>query len=141
MPYLRLYSANIPIVQKRVIARNLIDISHRVLNPHSDEGPRTTIQFITLPQQTDGGLEWAIPRRAHCMLEVIAHDLTKERRQAFAAQTASMLAQLMPINWLAQIARRLGLHIIKPENIAFQFSELSPAVSDPWETNQQPLAA
>ena len=47
----------------------------------------------------------------------------------------------MPANWLGQMARHLGLHPIRPEDIAFQFSQLSPAVSDPFEIDEPRIAA
>ena len=133
MPYLRLYSLDLPIDQKRGIAQQLIEITMRTFHLRADERFRTSIQFITLSQVGgDDGLCHDIPSDADCTLEVMGHDLTEEKKRAFAEEAAVVLTHLVPVKPWSRIARLLGIKAGKPQRIAFQFNELSPAISDPF---------
>src|SRR5208283_2130638 len=88
----------------------------------------------------------AIPRGADFALEVIAHHLTEAKRRAFAEEAAAMFAQLLPTKARGRIARLLGINADPARQIAFQFDELSPAISDPviedpelWAARSKPL--
>ena len=77
-----------------------------------------------------------MPRRADLALEVLGHDLTKEKRKAFAQEASAMLPQLVPLK-RSRIARLLGLKSDTPRQVALQFNELSPAISDPFVIDQE----
>ena len=48
MPYLRLYSQDVSLEQKRVIARKFIDVSMHALQLRPEDRHRITIQFVPL---------------------------------------------------------------------------------------------
>jgi hypothetical protein len=130
MPYLRLYSPDLSIDQKRVLAQKLIEITMRTFHLRADERCRTSIQFITLPHVCGvGGLQTETPRSADVMLEVMGHDLTEEKKRAFAKEAAVVLTHLVTVKPWSRIARLLGIEAGAPQ---LQFSELSPAISDPF---------
>ncbi len=141
MPYLRLYARALPIEQKRVIAQKLIDITLRTFKLRANQKYQTSIQFITRPVSGVDGLRAAIPRGADFTLEVIGHNLTDEKKKAFAEEAAAMLTPMAPVRLGSRIARLLGIKAKSPQQIALQFNELSPAVSDPFVADSQQLAA
>lgn len=126
MPYLRVYSQAVPIEQKRVIAEKLIEITLRTFHLRAQERNRITIQFQ------------AIPRGSDFTLEVIGHDLTEERRKAFAEEASAMLTRLVPVKPSSRIARLLGIKWAAPLRIVLEFDELSPAISDPFVVDLEP---
>jgi hypothetical protein len=132
MPYLRLYSREAQIEQKRVIAEQLIEITLRTFHLRPADRNRITIQFIP-PSQVSGvdGYQPAIPHGADFMLEVIAHHLTEAIERAFAEDVSAKLAPLLPSKTGSRIARLLGIKSDSPYKIALRFDELSPAISDP----------
>jgi hypothetical protein len=142
MPYLRLYSQAVPVEQKRVIAQKLIEITLRTFHLRAEERNRITIQFIALPEVHGiDDLYRAIPRRADFTLEVIGHDLTEAKKKAFAKDAAAMLAQLPSVKPRNRIARMLGIKLDAPRQVALQFNELSPAISDPFVLDVERRAA
>jgi hypothetical protein len=133
VPYLRLYSPDITLDQKRVAAQKLIEITLRTFHLRPAERNRITIQFISQPPARGvHGLYPAIPRRADFTLEVIGHDLTEEKKSAFAEEASAMLAHLGSGKPRSRIARLLGIKADRTRQIALQFNELSPAISDPF---------
>ena len=141
MPYLRLCARALPIEQKRVIAQKLIDITLRTFKLRADQKYHTSVEFVT--QQVSGvdGLRAAIPRGADFTLEVIGHNLTDDKKKAFAEEAAAMLTPMAPARLGSRIARLLGIKPKSSRQIALQFNELSPAVSDPFVVESQQLAA
>ena len=142
MPYLRLYARGLPVEQKRVIAQKLIEITLRTFQLRADQRYQTSIQFITLPQPS--GVDEAqaeSPRVGDFTLEVIGHDLTEEKKRAFAEEAAAMLAHVAPMKPRNRIARAVGIKAKKSRRICLQFNELSPAVSDPFVVDSQQHAA
>jgi hypothetical protein len=139
MPYLRLYTRKLPIEQKRVIARNLIEITLRTLKLRPEQRYQTTVQFITVPRMgCSSGLPASICE-AEFTLEVLGRGLTEPKERAFAEEATAMLEQLKQANpWsrFARLLRREAAH-----QVAFQFSELSPAVSEPFVVGSQYIAA
>ena len=140
MPYLRLYARDLPIEQKRVIAQKLIQITLRTFHLRPDQRYRTSIQFITRSQAVNGPKP-AIPRGADFTLEVMGHNLTEEKKRAFAEEAAAMLTPLVPVKLRKRIARLLGIKADSTRQIALQFNELSPAISDPFVVDPQRRAA
>lgn len=142
MPYLRLYARDLSIEQKRVIAEKLIEITLRTFHLRADQRYQTTVQFITLPQVCGvDSLQPAIPRDADFELEVMAHNLTEEKKRAFAKEAAAMLTHLAPVKLRIKIARLLGIKADRPSQIALQFAELSSAISDPFVVDPERRAA
>ena len=142
MPYLRLYSRDMPIEQKRVIAQKLIDITLRTFHLRPEERNRITIQFIPPPEASGaGGFHLPIPRSADFMLEVMAHHLTEANKRAFTEEAAAMLDQCLPTKASRGIARLLGIKANPVRQIALQFAELSPAISDPFVVEPERRAA
>jgi hypothetical protein len=141
MPYLRLYARELPIEQKRVIAQKLIDITLRTFKLRANQKYQTSIQFITRQVSGVDGLRATIPRGADFTLEVIGHNLTEEKKKAFAEEAAAMLTPMAPVRLASRIARLLGIKAKSPQQIALQFNELSAAVSDPFVVDSQQLAA
>ena len=140
MPYLRLYARDLPIEQKRAIAQKLIQITLRTFHLRPDQRYRTSIQFITRSQAVNGPKP-AIPRGADFTLEVMGHNLTEEKKRAFAEEAVAMLTPLVPVKLRGRIARRLGIKTDATRQIALQFNELSPAISDPFIVDSQQRAA
>jgi hypothetical protein len=83
----------------------------------------------------------AIPRDADFTLEVMGHNLTEEKKRAFAKEAAAMLTPLVPMKRWSRIARLLGIKANSLQRIALQFNELSPAISDPFVVDPQRRAA
>jgi hypothetical protein len=52
-----------------------------------------------------------------------------------------MLTPLVPVKLRGRIARRLGIKTDATRQIALQFNELSPAISDPFIVDSQQRAA
>jgi hypothetical protein len=129
MPYLRIYSRAVPIEQKRILAEKLIEITLRTFQLRAQERNRITIQFQ------------AIPRGSDFTLEVIGHDLTDEKRKAFAEEASHMLTGLVPVKPRSRIARFLGINWEAPRQVVLQFDELSPAISDPFVADLERWAA
>jgi hypothetical protein len=142
MPYLRVYARKLPIEQKRVIAQELIEITLRTFKLRANQRYQTSIQFVTQPQGSGiDGLRAAIPRGADFTLEVIGRNLTEEKKTAFAEEAVALLTPMAPVRLGSRIARLLGIKAKPPRQIALQFNELSPAVSDPFVVDPQCRAA
>jgi hypothetical protein len=102
------------------MAEKLIELTLRTFHLRAQERNRITIQFQSIPRGSD------------FTLEVIGHDLTEERRKAFAEEASAMLARLVPVKPRSRIARLLGIKWDAPPQIVLRFDELSPAISDPF---------
>ena len=127
MPYLRVRSQALPIDQKRVMAQRLIEITLHAFHLRAEERSQITIQFIS--QEPERGSDLA---DADFTLEVIGHDLTEEKKVAFTNETAGTITHLIPLKPRGLIARLLGAKVDTHRQIALQFHELSPAISDPF---------
>ena len=132
MPYLRVHSQALPIEQKRVMAQKLIEITLHAFHLRAEERNQITIQFISQEPTRDDGPPPQTSSDADFTLEVIGHDLTEEKKTAFSEETAAMITYLMPLKPAGLIARLLGAKPDTRRQIALQFHELSPAVSDPF---------
>jgi hypothetical protein len=142
MPYLRLYSRNVPIEQKGIVTQKLIEVTLRTFHLCPEDRNRVTVQFIPPPQVSGADVSQSvIPRGADFMLEVIAHHLTEANKKAFAEEAAAMLVQLLPTKPRSRSARLLGIKPDSPSQVALQFDELSPAISDPTVMDPERRAA
>lgn len=133
MPYLRLYSAEVPIEQKRVIAQKLIEITMHAFCLRPEERYQISIEFISEPKSS--------LHDADCIFEVLGHDLTEEKKRVFAGETAAVLTPLLPLKSKMRIARLLRVKPDVSPQIAFQFGELSPAISEPFVVHFSSQAA
>ena len=131
MPYLRLYSQDVSIDQKRVIAQKLIEITLQAFRLRPEQRNRITIQFVPLSQLSGiDGPPAAMPQDVDVMLEVMGDDLTGGKKKAFTDAVTAMSDQLVPAKPVSLIARLLGMDATAPQQIALQFKELSPAISN-----------
>ena len=126
MPYLRLYSRDVPLKQKRVIARKLIDITLHALELQPEERSRITIQFIPLRRSwmaefvpSDKISPWA-----DMTVEVNDHHLTEQKRRAFAEEAAPMLAGSLRGKTKQRIVGLLGKLPDPARQVDFQFNEM-----------------
>jgi hypothetical protein len=142
MPYVRIYSQDVPLEQKRFMTQKLIDITLRALQLRAEERNRITIQF--LPQTQGWGSDRfvpAVPPGIDFTLEVMGHDLTEEKKRAFTEEATSMIAHLAPLKPRSLITRLLRAKADTRRQIALQFNDLSPAISDPFIVEPEDQAA
>lgn len=130
MPYLRLYLPEALSEQKRFIGQNLIDITLRTFHLRPEERYQISIEFISLRAANNLGPE--TPRGADFMLEVVGHDLTEGKKRAFTEEASALLTPLLPLKSKSRMARLLGIKPNLSRQVAFQFGELSPAISEPF---------
>lgn len=142
MPYLRLYSPHLSLEQKQLIGQKLIDITLRAFHLRAEQRYRTSIQFITRCQvRQPAGSQVDIASDADFTLEVIGHNLTEREKRAFAEEAGTMLSGFVPRSLPCKIASLVGIKSDSTPRVAFQFSELSPAVSDPFLVHSERRAA
>jgi len=142
MPYLRLYSPHLPLEQKQVIGQKLIDITLRAFRLRPEQRYRTSVQFITRCQTRPAeNPRLDIASNADFTLEVIGHNLTEREKKAFAEEAAAMINKVVPRSLPQRIASLLGIRSDSNQRVVFQFSELSPAVSDPFLVHTEHRAA
>jgi hypothetical protein len=129
MPYLRVYSRAVPLVQKRDIARKLIDITLRAFQLRPEDRSQITVQFLPIRHAWSS---YAVQGYEHLpeyplTLEVRDHNLTEGKRRAFASEAAPVLTKSLGA-LRGPIARLLGRKPDPGRQVAFQFSDLdSPA--------------
>lgn len=142
MPYVQLYSRPLQLEQKRVIAEKLIEITLRTFRLRPDQRHQTSIQFVTLPQERRvNGLQLLISRQSEFTLEVLGHNLTEEKKSAFAREAAAMLADLVPPGPWTRIARVFAPSAGRRRAVTLQFHELYPAISEPYVLHSERLVA
>ena len=142
MPYLRLHLPEVPVEQKRVIAQKLIEVTMHAFRLRPEERCQVSIEFISEPKSNATSRIWrSSPRDADCVLEVMGHDLTEEKKKAFAEETSAVLTRLLPSKSKMHVARLFGMKPDVPRQIAFQFGELSPAISEPFVVHSSSQAA
>jgi hypothetical protein len=141
VPYLRLYSPDLLIEQKRAITQKLIDITLRTFRLSPEERHSITVQFIPPPETSESDSpQPSTPHGADVVLEVIAHHLTAAKERAFREEAATVLPHLLPAK-TGRIARLLGFRADRRRQVALQFAELSPAISDPFTDDTELQAA
>jgi hypothetical protein len=127
MPYLRLYSSEMTIRQKRLLAQRLTDITLRTLQLRSDQKSLITIQFVPFPEAA-AHPEFApeIPSSADVAVEVVGHNLTANKRKAFTEEVSAALTGVVPAKRTGWIDRLLRREVNAAKQIALQFNELVP---------------
>src|SRR2546423_4546157 len=110
MPYLRLYCPELPVKQKKLIAKELTNATMRSFKLTKDYRNRCMVQFIPIELgdvAIDGKLlsETGEP---DYHLEVSYRTLKDEQKQAFAQEVTALLAKLLNLkqqSWLARLLR------------------------------------
>jgi len=142
MPYLRLHLPKMPIEQKRIIAHKLIEATMQAFRLHPQERYNVSVEFISEPNSSAAnGIGRSRRHDADCIFEVMGHDLTEAKKKAFTDEIAAVVTPLLPSKSTMWIARLLGVKPDLSRQIAFQFEELSPAISDPFVAYQGSKAA
>ena len=123
MPYIRLYSQEVPLEEKRSIAQQLISITLSTFQLRPEERSQITIQFM--PRQLS---PWRDASRTSgesaVMLEFSDQHLTAEKISAFVKAATPMLGQSAAVKPRSRIARMLGKKADPARQIAFQFREV-----------------
>jgi len=115
------------------MARKLIEITLSAFRLPAEQRNQVTVQFISQAPSRDGdSFSPTTPKEADFTFEVIGHDLTEEKKTAFTQEATLMITHLIPAKPAGLIARLLGAKADATRQIALQFCELSPAVSDPF---------
>ena len=135
MPYLRLYSPDVPLEQKRLLAQKLIEITLRAFNLRAEDRHRINIQFISLPPLAGVGLEPVILHDTDFFLEVNDHGLTEEKKRAFAEEVTSILPQALAAKPPSRFARLLRIKANASRQVGLQFNELNPDELTSWDSS------
>ena len=93
MPYIRLYSREVPLAEKRVLAEKLIRITLGAFQLGPEERSNTTVQFV--PRQLASGSFDVVfsGDEPAAVLEVSHHDLTVHKIQALVDAATPMLRE------------------------------------------------
>ena len=127
MPYIRLYSKDISLEEKRQIAEKLISIALRAFELHPEERYKVSVQF--LPRKLSPAPIHSLFRseKAAAVLEVSDHDLTVHHITAFVQEATPLLSQPAVVGQMRRLAHMLGLRPDPSRQIAFQFNDPGPA--------------
>ncbi len=129
MPYLRLYSRDVPLDEKRELAQKLISITLRAFHLRPEERDQITVQFVRRPPKW--ALHAAPPGRvcefSEVLLEVANRDLTVEKVTAFVEEAEPVLRQSKAVKGKGPIARLLRLGADPSAQVAFQFDQMDSA--------------
>jgi len=125
MPYIRLYSREVSLGEKRLLAEKLISITLRALRLRPEERDQITIQFV--PRDwSPAAFDSLLPlNEATAVLEVSDHNLTVQKITAFVEAAAPMLSQSAAVKPPGRIARMLRKEADPARQIAFQFNDTS----------------
>lgn len=138
MPYLRLHLPEASVEQKRFIAQELIEITLRSFRLRRADRYRISVEFVSHTHDTAWPLSYP---EADLVMEVLGHNLTRAQQRAFSADATALLSRILPPKPGGRIARLLGIRTNDQHEIAFQFHELSPAISDPFVVYPPSVAA
>ncbi len=128
MPYLRLYCPELPVKQKKIIAKELTAAAVRFFNPSKDVKNRCIVQFVPFnPEDVamNGKLisEGGDP---DYYLDVVGQRFSDEKKQAFARAVNPMLVRVLNLksrSWLARLLRVTDPPLFR---INILFTEYSP---------------
>ncbi len=132
MPYIRLYSRNVPLHEKRWIAQRLISITQRCFHLLPENADNITIQF--LPRHKSPAMTQACDnisaQTPDMMLELSSEELPQEAVSSFVEAAAPMLSHSAAVGRRGQLARMLRLGGNETRQIAFQFHQLNSLTDD-----------
>lgn len=127
MPYIRLYSRDVPLHEKRWIAQRLISITQHSFHLSPENADNITIQF--LPRHKSPAMaepsDNTSAQPPDIMLEVSSEELPQEAVSSFVEAAAPMLSHSAAVGRRGQLARMLRLGANETRQIAFQFSQLN----------------
>ena len=125
MPYIRLYSREVSLEEKRLLAGKLIAITLSALKLRPEERERITIQFI--PRHLSPRTVDALFRseEAAAVVEVSDRDLTARKINAFVDAATPVLSRSAIVGRGSRIAHLLGFAPDSSRQIAFQFNQTS----------------
>ena len=142
MPYIRVYLPKASIEQKRTIAQELIEITLRTFHLRNHDRYRVSVEFVSIFRARACQLPYpSISTSPDLLLEVMGHDLTEATKRAFAKEAGLILAQFVRTNPKNRVAYLLGIRPPTPPQIAVEFGELNPAVSEPFVVHPRSRAA
>lgn len=123
MPYLKLYSSDMTIQQKRTIAQRLTEITLRTLQLRAEQRRLITIQFLPIPEAAAQEGLTQINGRSEVALEVLGHNLTATKRKAFTREVTEVLPELVPAKstWIGRLFHH---EANTAKQVAVQFNEM-----------------
>jgi hypothetical protein len=132
MPYIRLYSRDVLLHEKRWIAQRLISITQRSFHLLPENADNITIQF--LPRHKSPAMieapEDSSAQPPEIMLEVSSEELPEEAVSSFVEAAAPMLSHSAAVGRRGHLARMLRMGANETRQIAFQFKQLNSRISE-----------
>ncbi len=125
MPYLRLYSREVSLAEKRMLAEKLIRITLGAFQLQPDERSNITVQFV--PRHfAAGSVDSAFSAdEPSAVLEISHQHLTVHKIQALVEAAMPVLQESAAVPRPGRIARMLHMHADPARQIGFQFNETS----------------
>lgn len=130
MPYIRLYSRDVSLPEKRILAEELIRATIGAFQLRPQERSNITVQFV--PRQLAPGSFDAVFSEddPSAVLEVSHHDLTVHKIQALVEAATPVLQQSAAVPHPGRIARMLHMQADPARQVGFQFNETSSPERD-----------
>ncbi len=141
MPYIRLYSREVSLEEKRLLAQKLISIALDALQLRPEERNKINVQFIgrkLLPTVVDSLFHSDKPA---ALLEISDHDLTVRKITAFVDAAIPILSQSTVVGLKVRIARLLGIAPDASGQIKFQFNDTGSPKKNAGRKEFSPVAA
>jgi hypothetical protein len=121
MPYIRLYSRELPLDEKRLIAQELTAIALSAFQLRREERDKITVQFLPLRQAL---ATWGA-ETAEVVVDVSDHTFNAGRISDFIGAATTMLVQSAAVKPAGRIARWLRMATDPARQIAFRFNDTS----------------
>jgi hypothetical protein len=133
MPYIRLYSREVPLAEKRILAEKLISIALSAFRLHPEDRHQITIQFISRNMSPARFDPLFRKGETTVVLEISDCELTAEKITAFIDAATPLLSQSAAVRHPGPIARMLGWKTDPARQIGFQFNLPSPGRASAFE--------
>jgi len=141
MPFLRLYSREVSLAEKRWLAEKLISITLGALQLPPEERSNISVQFVPrelAPADSDSPFSADEPA---AVLEVSHSDLTVHNVRALVEAATPLLGQSAVVPRPGRIAKMLGFEPDPARQVGFQFNELRSPAEDAedfayWESRK-----
>lgn len=133
MPYIRLYSRDISLAEKRSLAEKLISLALDAFQLRPEERYKISVQFV--PRRLSPSAIDSLFRsdKAAAVLEVCDPNLTVQNITSFVEAATPVLSQSAVLGPARRVARMLGLEPDPLRQIAFQFNETRAESTDSCE--------
>jgi len=130
MPYIRLYSREVSLAEKRVLAQKLISATLSAFQLRPEERADITIQFV--PRELAPANEESpfSAREPAAVLEVSHHDLTVHNVRAMVEAATPLLGRSAVVPRPGRLAKILGIKPDPARQIGFQFNDLGSPDDD-----------